>query len=236
MSLVAQNTKATRAIIKSFLYRHAAEVVLDYAVQVADSPRSHTMRDASTQTDLPAPPAYDSTNSFNALEGVERLKRFLVYSLKREYNADMIESLSFRESGQWNTLGYDPAGAASRDRQKFERRLDEFIEVPCRLLGVSARQVWNYTLAQGLNFFRDSKFREFVRERCQTSPQQWGKKLLSDRALIDLVTTEPAKIEALKKAIDKEIGEHFARLESDTDWQLSPKGEAHWSWRRTWMR
>lgn len=193
------------------------------------------MQDAGTQTDLGQPPAYNQAVSINAIEGVGRLKRFLAYSLKREYNAEMIESLSFRESSQWHDVGYDPAYNVSRDRQKFDRRLDDFIEVPCKVLGVSTRQVWIYALAQGLNFFRDGKFRDHVRENYQRSPQTWAKKLLDDRALVEKITDDPLKKDALSKAIDKEIGEWFVDLRSETDWQLTPKGEAHWSWRRSWM-
>jgi hypothetical protein len=194
------------------------------------------MPDICTQTDPAPPPAYNDAVPTIAIEGVERLKRFLVYCLNRDYNAGLMDNnLSFREHSQWHDVGYNPVVNTSRDRIKFEQRIDDYIESPCKLAGITSQYVWIYVLAQGKNFFRDSKFRGYVRDQHQQSPQNWAKKLLQDRDLV-LKISEDAKIKgALLKAIDKEVSKWFAKLEGETEWQLTSRGESQWSWKRTWM-
>jgi hypothetical protein len=188
-----------------------------------------------TQTDSAVPPAYEDGGPQNATENVERLKRFLVYSLQRDYRAESINTLSYREHSQWHDVGFNPVLSATRDRMKFDKRLDDFIETPCKLLGISSRQVWLYALAQGKNYLLDIKFRTYVREKHQQSPRDWAKKLLADRELVANITDDGNVRQILYQAMDKQIGEWFVELNSEQECQLTCKGEAHWFSRRGWV-
>jgi hypothetical protein len=172
------------------------------------------------------------------IERIERLKRFSLFSLNREYNGEgsgLGLNLSVSESMQWHDVGFQPRQRASQDRRKFDLLMDDFIERPCQALDIDPARVWRYALAQGKNFFRDTKYREYVRESSQTNPEGWAKKLCEDRKLVGKITRDPKIKDMLVKAIEKEINSWYVKLESETEWELTSTGEAHWSWKRSWM-